>query len=57
MDDRRYTMRLRSAGLGENDSFSTDIFENAEENLGVWDTVEKRFVKRDPITNEWIPET
>ena len=51
-EDRRYTMRLRAL----NDSFSTDIFQNAEGSLGVWDTVEKRFVKRDPVTNEWVPE-
>jgi hypothetical protein len=56
-EDRRYTMRLRSVGLDGGDSFSTDIFQNAEEGLGVWDTVEKCFVKRDPITKEWVPES
>ncbi len=25
--------------------------------VGVWDTVEKHFVKRNPVTHEWEPET
>ncbi len=55
--DHRYRMRLRAVGLNGGDSFSIDIFKNAQEGLGVWDTVEKRFVKRDPVTKEWVPET
>ena len=55
--EHRYTMRLRAVGLNDGDRFSTDIYKNAEEGLGIWDTVEKRFVKRDPVTNEWVPET
>ena len=55
--DRRYTMRLRGVGLNGGDSISTDIYKNAEEGIGVWDTVDRRFVKRDLVTKEWVPET
>jgi hypothetical protein len=57
MDDRRYTMRLRNLGGFTEDTQIPLSVAGEDEPLGVWDKVEKRFVKRDPTTKEWVPET
>lgn len=55
--DPRYTMRLRNTG-GFTESTQIPLsIAGEDESLGVWDTVEKRFVKRDLATKEWVPET
>lgn len=54
-DDRRYTMRLHStAGLADNDQVDLNGILYGED-LGVWDTLGKCFVKRN-AKGEWIPD-
>jgi hypothetical protein len=52
--DPRYKTRLRSHGFGKNDPIDLDkLFYGGY--LGVWDTIEERWVKHTPL-GEWIPE-
>lgn len=52
--DRRFRVRLRGMDMN---NIPTCMFEQAEQSLGVWDTIEKCFVTRDAETGHWIPET
>lgn len=51
--DRRYTMRLLNREPLKPDDPIPHWLDTDQ--LGVWDTVEQRFVQRDPATNEWVP--
>jgi hypothetical protein len=42
-------------GFNDNDPIPMDIY-GVNDPLGVWDTVDRCFVKRDLVTNEWVPE-
>jgi hypothetical protein len=61
--DRRYVARLRGLGLKDDRPIVMTLdgivarSENGDliSDMGVWDTVEKRFVKRDDSGN-WVPE-
>lgn len=49
----RYRMRLRPTPLGDNDPI--DFYDLAFGDVGIWDTIEKRFVKKNE-RGEWVPE-
>jgi hypothetical protein len=54
LDTKRYRMRLRGHGLGENAAIPSLVGDDKDE-VGTWDTVEKRWVKRN-AAGEWVPE-
>lgn len=50
----RYTMRLRGGAIGEHEPMDLQgMF--VGDDLGVWDTVDKCFVKKNE-RGEWVPE-
>lgn len=51
--EQRYVTRLRY--LGPDAPIMLNVFEQAEQLLGVWDTVRKCFVNRG-ADGEWTPE-
>ena len=53
-ETQRYRMRLRPMPFGENNPI--DLQDLACGGVGVWDEVEKRFVKKNE-RGEWVPES
>lgn len=53
MSDRYVSRLRRTNGYAENEAIDLDAF--AMGDLGVWDAVEKCWVKRN-VVGEWVPE-
>lgn len=54
MSDPRYRTRLRGKGFRDDEPLDlVGLF--LGDDLGVWDTLEKRWVKRS-TSGEWVPE-